>query len=412
MELERQDDRLVRQNQLRVALFSGNYNYQRDGANQALNRLVGYLERQGVAVRVYSPTSATPAFEPTGTLVSVPSFKIPTRGEYRFAFGLPEAIRRDIRAFAPTLIHLSAPDRLGFRAKAFARELGVPVVASVHTRFDTYLTYYGLAWVNRFIANILRRFYGDLAEVYAPSESMAEVLRADGMAERVSIWSRGVDRVLFNPARRSFEWRRAQGFGDDQPVIAFVGRLVLEKGLDVFADTIALLMAQAVPHRVLIVGEGPARAWVEERLPEAVYTGHLAGTALAQAYASADMLFNPSITETFGNVTLEAMASGLPVVAARATGSTSLVEDGVTGRLAAPGCVPEFASVLRRYLVDATARTLAGRAGLTASARYDWDDINQGMLDHYLNVVGAPPSRCLPTPHLAPFNEARFVRAA
>ena len=402
----------MRQNQLRVALFSGNYNYQRDGANQALNRLVGFLERQGVAVRVYSPTSPTPAFEPTGTLVSVPSFKIPSRGEYRFAFGLPDHIRRDIKAFAPTLIHLSSPDRLGFRVKAFAKELGVPVVASVHTRFDTYLTYYGLAWVNRHIANILRRFYGDLAEVFAPSESMAEVLRADGMSQRVSIWSRGVDRALFNPGRRSLDWRRAQGFADDEPVIAFVGRLVLEKGLDVFADTVARLAERGVPHRVLVVGEGPARTWIEDRLPTATYTGQLAGIDLARAYASADMLFNPSITETFGNVTLEAMASGLPVVAARATGSTSLVEEGVTGLLATPGSVDGFAAALGRYLADGDARARAGAAGLKASARYDWDEINQGMLDHYLNVVGAPHVCRVAKPAAVPFRDAQFVRAA
>jgi len=379
----------VRQNQLRVALFSGNYNYQRDGANQSLNRLVGFLERQGVAVRIYSPTSKTPAFEPTGTLVSVPSLKIPSRGEYRFALGLPPAVRRDIAAFAPTLFHLSSPDRVGFRAKALARAMGVPVVASVHTRFDTYLTYYGLSWVNRFIANIMRRFYGDLAEVYAPSEGMAEVLRADGMAKRVAIWSRGVDAALFNPARRDLQWRRAQGIADDDVVIAFVGRLVLEKGLDVFADAVAMLAQRGVRHRVMIVGEGPARAAIAARLPDAVYTGHLGGTDLARAFASAEMLFNPSITETFGNVTLEAMASGLPVVGARATGTASLVGDGVTGRLVTPGSAAGFADALGYYVTDAAARRAAGEAGLAASRRYDWDEINQKMLDHYLTIVGA-----------------------
>ena len=401
----------MRQNQLRVALFSGNYNYVRDGANQSLNRLVGFLERQGVAVRVYSPTSSTPAFEPTGTLVSVPAFKIPTRGEYRFAFGLPPEVRRDIKAFAPTLFHLSSPDRVGFRAKALARDMGVPVVASVHTRFDTYLTYYGLAWVNRFIANIMRRFYGDLAEIYAPSEGMAEVLRRDGMAQRVAIWSRGVDRVLFNPGRRDLAWRRVHGIGDDETVIAFVGRLVLEKGLDVFANSMVRLAADGVPHRVLIVGDGPARGAIEARLPGAVYTGHLGGADLARAFASADMLFNPSITETFGNVTLEAMASGLAVVGARATGTTSLVEDGINGLLVTPGDIDGYAAALTHYLNDRDARHAAGQAGLAASQRYDWDEINQGMLDHYMKIVGARPATAqLPFPAAA--NQARFVRAA
>ena len=327
----------VRQDQLRVALFSGNYNYQRDGANKALNLLVGYLERQGVAVRVYSPTSPTPAFEPTGTLISVPSVKVPGRGDYRVALGMNAATRRDLEAFAPNLIHLSAPDRLAFTVKRWGKANGVPVVASVHTRFDTYLTYYGLTWVNRITAEIMRRFHRDLVEVYAPSESMAEQLRADGMAENIKIWSRGVEHGTFNPGRRSLEWRRAQGIGDDERVVAFVGRLVMEKGLDVFADTVDALTAAGVAHRVLIVGEGLADQWARTRMPQAIFAGQLAGDELARAYASADVFMNPSTTETFGNVTLEAMACGLPVVGARATGTSSLVHHGLSGQLVTPG---------------------------------------------------------------------------
>lgn len=382
----------VRQNQLRVALFSGNYNYQRDGANQALNRLVGYLERQGVAVRVYSPTSPTPAFAPTGTLVSVPSMRIPGRSDYRFAFGLDAATRADVEAFAPNLVHLSVPDRVAFGMKRWARARGVPVVASVHTRFDTYLDYYGLGWIQRWVAGTMRRFYGDLPEIYAPSESMAEQLRADGMSERVAIWSRGVDRTVFAPARRSTDWRRGLGLADTDRVVAFVGRMVMEKGLDQFADTVDRLAADGVAHRVLLVGDGPARGWAEARLPHALFTGHLADADLARAYASADMLFNPSTTETFGNVTLEAMASGLPVVAARATGSTSLVHHGISGQLVTPGDIAGFAAALTLYLVDPRAAAMAGEAGLALSGRYDWDEINHAMLGHYLGVVGGAVS--------------------
>ncbi len=380
----------MRQDQLRVALFSGNYNYQRDGANQALNRLVGFLERQGVAVRVYSPTSETPAFAPTGTLISVPSVKIPGRGDYRLALGLGRETRRDLEAFAPNLIHLSAPDRLAFTVKRWGKVHGVPVVASVHTRFDTYLTYYGLKWVNRITAEIMRRFYRDLVEVYAPSESMAEQLRADGMAENVRIWSRGVDAHVFTPRARSLEWRRSRGIGDDERVVAFVGRLVMEKGLDVFADTIDALTAAGVAHRVLIVGEGLARPWAEARMPQAIFAGHLADEALATAYASADMLFNPSTTETFGNVTLEAMACGLPVVGARATGTSSLVHHGISGQLVTPGDIAGYAAALTTYLTDDHAAASAGEAGLALSRRYAWDEINQALLDRYLAIAAVP----------------------
>src|SRR5688500_7255605 len=124
---------------LRIALFSGNYNYTRDGANQALNRLVGYLLSQGAAVRIYSPTVDKPAFPATGDLVDVPAVPMPFgRGEYRFAMGLPAKVRVDLKAFAPNMVHVSAPELLGHRAVTYARRHHLPVVASVHTRFETY----------------------------------------------------------------------------------------------------------------------------------------------------------------------------------------------------------------------------------------------------------------------------------
>ena len=125
-------------NDLRVALFSGNYNYVRDGANQALNRLVGYLLRQGVKVRVYSPIVEHPAFPPTGDLVSVPSVAIPGRPEYRLPIAVPSSVRRDLELFAPNIVHVSSPDIVGHRAVSWARRRQVAVVASVHTRFDSY----------------------------------------------------------------------------------------------------------------------------------------------------------------------------------------------------------------------------------------------------------------------------------
>ena len=372
---------------LRVALFSGNYNYVRDGANQALNKLVDYLERQGVVVRVYSPTSATPAFEPAGTLISVPAWRIPGRAEYRYAKPINDATRRDLEAFAPDLIHLACPDELEKSVKKWARAAHVPVVGSFHTRFDTYFKFYGFAWFGRFAEGILRRFYSDLEETYATSEGFAEVIRAQGFSSRVKVWSRGIDKERFSPLRRDLAWRASLGIGRDEPTIAFVGRLVLEKGLDVVAATMAELTRRGVPHRLLVVGDGPARAKFERQVPEAVLTGFLGGLALPRAYASADIMFNPSTTETFGNVTLEAMASGLPIVAADATGNACLVEDGVSGSLIEPGNAVAFADAIAALIADPAKRAAAGQAGLARAAEYDWDAINGTLLDHYRAVV-------------------------
>lgn len=372
---------------LRVALFSGNYNYVRDGANQALNRFVGYLLRQGAAVRVYSATTDTPAFEPTGDLVSAPSVPVPGRREYRIPYRLSGAVRRDLKTFRPNLIHVSSPDPLGHRAVAWARNNGLPAVASVHTRFETYPRYYGLAFLEPAIESLLRRFYRRCDAIVAPSESMAQLLREQRMSYDVGIWTRGIDREIFNPGRRDLSWRQSLGIADDEPVIGFIGRLVMEKGLDVFSDTIDHLAAKNVRHKVLVVGEGPAREWFENRLPNAVFTGFQKGSDLGRAVASMDMLFNPSVTETFGNVTLEAMACGLPTVAARATGSESLVTEGVTGRLIRPGAITAFADALTAYCTDPIARSAAGSAAMAEAERYGWDQVNQALVDTYVRVI-------------------------
>ena len=372
---------------LRVALFSGNYNYVRDGANQALNRFVGYLLRQGAQVRVYAPTTDTPAFPPTGDLVSAPSIPVPGRPEYRIPTRLSRALRRDLKAFAPNMIHLSSPDPLGHRALTWARDHDLPAVASVHTRFETYPRYYGLAFLEPAIEGILRRFYRRCDAIVAPSESMAQLLREQRMSYDVGIWTRGIDREIFTPQRRDLDWRRSLGFADDVPVIGFIGRQVMEKGLDVFSDTIDQLTARKVPHKVLVVGEGPAREWFQNRLPDAVFTGFQGGADLGRAVASMDMLFNPSVTETFGNVTLEAMACRLPTVAARATGSENRVQEDITGRLIRPGAIGKFADALQIYCTDAAARASAGAAAEAQAEHFGWDQVNQALVDTYLRII-------------------------
>jgi phosphatidylinositol alpha 1,6-mannosyltransferase len=388
--------------ELRIALFSGNYNYVRDGANQALNRLVAYLLKHGAAVRIYSPTVKEPALPPMGDVVSVPALPIPGRSEYRWPLLLPPGAKRDIKRFRPNIFHIASPDVLGHRAVTLAHRLDVPVVASVHTRFETYPRYYGLAFMEPVVEAVLRRFYRRCDAIYAPSESMAQLLREQRMNYNVGIWTRGIDREIFNPGRRDMDWRRGLGIEDDEPVIGFVGRLVMEKGLDVFSDTIDRLERRGVKHKVLVVGDGPARDWFEKALPNGIFAGFQGGADLGRAVASMDLLFNPSVTETFGNVTLEAMAAGLPVVAASATGSLSLVTDGVTGRLIRPGAIDAFADALSYYCQNEEARRSAGRAGCQISCRYGWDQVNQALVDSYGRVIrqhlGAGRPKASPVP--------------
>jgi glycosyltransferase involved in cell wall biosynthesis len=372
---------------LRIALFSGNYNCVRDGANRALNRLVAHLLDRGAAVRVYSPTVKAPAFAPAGELVSVPSLRIPGRPEYRVATGLPGAVRDDVRAFAPTHVHVSCPDLLGGRAQALARGLGAPVVASMHTRFEAYPAFYHLDFLTPAIRRRLRTFYRGSDLVLAPNPPMAETLRALGVAEaRLRIWGRGVDRALFSPARRSEAWRRAQGFAGGETVLLFFGRLVHEKGLDTFTATVKALGERGRAIRPLVIGDGPARARLAAKLPGALFTGHLEGAALGRAVASADILVNPSTTEAFGNVNLEAMAAGLPVVSADVGSARALIEHGQSGLLVPPGDASAYADAVEA-LIDAPRRRRAlGLAALAVSSSYVWADILDGVILAYRSL--------------------------
>ncbi len=372
---------------LRVALFSGNYNYVRDGANQALNRLVEYLLRQGVNVRIYSPTVEEPAFPATGDLVDIPAFPIPGRSEYRLPIALPARVRRDLEKFDPNVVHISSPDIVGHRAVTWARRNKIAVVASVHTRFDTYLAYYHLQALEPLARGIMRRIYRRCEVVMAPAESIAVILRAQRMNRDITIWGRGVDREQFNPERRDMEWRRAQGIGDDEMVIAFLGRVVMEKGLDIFTDAIHAFEPLGLKHRVLVIGEGPARPWFEQQLPEGIFVGQLTGADLARALASSDLLLNPSITEAFGNVTLEAMASALPVLAAEATGATNLVRSGITGFLVDGGSAEEFSDALAAYARDPELRRRHGQGGLEVAKAMDWDTINSAVIRAYKHAI-------------------------
>ena len=372
---------------LRVALISGNYNYVRDGANQALNRLVAFLLGAGVKVRVYSPTVEHPAFPPTGDLVSLPSIAAPGRAEYRIPLGLTRSVRSDLEAFAPNIVHIASPDFASHRAVTWARQRDIPAVASVHTRFETYLAYYHLEMFEPAVRAALRRLYRRCDALLVPAESTAAVLRAQRMNRNIAIWSRGVDRQQFHPGRRDIDWRRSLGIADDELVLAFLGRIVMEKGLDVFAAVHDELNRRGIAHKVLVIGEGPARPLFEKALPAGIFVGHQEGPNLARALASADLFLNPSITETFGNVTLEAMACALPVVAAAATGANSLVRDGETGTLAEPGDICALAGAVAAYAADPALRVAHGAAGLAYAKTQDWDVINAAVLKTYARAI-------------------------
>ncbi len=387
-------DRPARRPPRRVALFAGAYNHIADGVSLTLNRLVDYLERQGVTVRIFAPTVDDPAIENhAGTLIPVPSVPLPGRSEYRLSFGLSPSARQALEAFEPTLYHIATPDLLGRHALRCAKATDTPIVASYHTHFSSYLKYYHLDLLERPVWSYLRSFYNQCEQIYVPTAAIAEVLRSHGITDGLRLWRRGVDTNRFSPTRRSDAWRHAHGIGDDEVVVTFVSRLVREKGLDVYADVIERLERQNVPHHSLVVGDGPAREDLEDRLPNTTFTGFLEGDTLARAYASSDVFLFPSDTETFGNVTLEAMASGLPTICADAAGSRDLVKDGITGRLCPPGNVDAFAEAARTLIIDASLRDRMGNAAHKRAQDFTWPAVLGQMNGYYDEVLEQSDTR-------------------
>lgn len=374
---------------MRIALFSGNYNYLREGANQALNKLVGYLEEQaGYTVRVYSPVTETPDFEPVGTLVPVASIRLPVRGEFRLALGLPNAIRRDLDKFCPDIVHVATPDFLCTRAQTYAIRAGIPVVASLHTLFETYLDYYRVGWLRPVVEAHLRRFYRRSSHVLAPTPALVADLQRMRGDHGASVWSRGIDQTVFHPVRRDPAWRRAQGIRDAEVAVLFFGRLVLEKGVATFVEVLAELQKRGHRVRPLLVGAGPARSSFAA-LAGAVEMGHLQGNDLARAVASADIMLTPSTTETFGNVVLEAMASGVPVVSADAPSARALIRDGIDGFLCAPREVDAYVAALERLIVSPDLRRSIGDSASRSSKAYSWDAASGSVEKAYRMVARA-----------------------
>lgn len=362
-----------------------------------LRRLVEHLKTE--AVRVAVLCAAGPARErgeKPGYIAEVRSLPLPFQHEYRLPGGLSRDLKRELLAEPDTLIHLGAPDTLAASCLRFAGKHGIPVVSSFHSNIVSYFKYLGLpAFVERLGWRYFRWFYGRCDQVYVPTDSMRAELERHGVRANYLPWPRGVDRSRFTPARRSTAWRSGLGIGPDDVVVLFVARLKWEKNIRLLARVMERLHDESSRVRTVVVGDGVGRGYLARSLPKTRFTGHLAGDDLATAYASSEIFLYPSTTDTFGNVTLEAMASGLPAVCADAPGSRSLVRDGVTGFLADPGSVQAFCDRVLALARDDELRSRMSEAAVAASRDYDWEAVMRMICGYYDDLYAArhaPPS--------------------
>lgn len=373
---------------LRIALFTGNFIHIKDGVSLTLNRLVETLLARGMKVLTFGPGIKPPALGPTGDFAEVPSVGAPGRPEYRISLFLPEALRLQLEDFRPDIIHIATPDILGFVALRFAIKHHIPVISSYHTHFPSYLKYYGLQVLEPVLWKYLLWFYRNCDKVVSPSESMNQLLLQQGMpADKLGLWTRGIETNIYHPGQRDDAYRETLGFSANDVVVSFISRLVWEKDVRTFIDSVKRARRQDDRIKILIGGDGPIRQEVEEELPEAVFTGYKSGEDLARVYAAGDIFCFPSDTETFGKVSIEAMACGLPAVVADAPGSRSLVKHGETGFHVAPQDADGFAEKLLLLAGDESLRGRMSAAAAAHAKTFDWDHVMQQLIDDYIEIV-------------------------
>jgi phosphatidylinositol alpha 1,6-mannosyltransferase len=373
---------------MRLAIFTDTYPPQVNGVSRTLERLTAAVEARGGEVKVV--TVEDPEAADDARLDRWPAIPLWFYPQLRMA--APARIRAldVIERWKPTLVHSATEFGIGLSGLFAAREKGVPFVSSYHTHFEQYIKFYNLEFLDPIAWPFLRWFHNSGLRTFAPSGIVANELTAHGF-RGMRVWSRGVDTVRFNPSFRSRELRARLGADDHTVLVAYVGRLAPEKGIGVALEGMRIALARN-PGRLAfaLAGDGPAEDKCRETAPPgAVFVGRLAGRALSEFYASADLFVFPSITETFGNVVLEAMASGPTVLAPDAGATTELATPETSFQFAAqdPGAL---ASAVERLATDPLLRRRLAAAALAEAGTRTWDAVFDRLVADYREALSAP----------------------
>jgi glycosyltransferase involved in cell wall biosynthesis len=373
---------------MRLTLVTETYAPQVNGVSRTLGQLVNHLERSGDTVQVVHPDYGKPKGGVDHHLVK--AWPLPFYREVSVPLPPFGKVHRAIESFRPDLIHIATEATLGLSALRLAHRRKIPVVSSFHTNFDQYCDHYRVGWAKGLAWRYMRWFHNRTLETYVPSLATIADLEARGF-ERLVLWPRGVDGTLFRPDRPGrARVRETLGFGPDDVVIGHVSRLAAEKNVMHLAGALKAVGEARANVRFLFVGDGPARAELEAEMgPNARFVGYQGGEDLADHYAAADLFAFASLTETFGNVVLEALASGLPVVAVRAGGVGEIVRSGETGILVEPVDPPSVMANALIGLADDTAlrREMADSARDYALTQ-TWPAIMGRLRERYLAVAG------------------------
>lgn len=379
---------------MKIALFTDTYLPTVNGVARTLGRLVDHLVARGHEVAIVSTSVSNEPAAGTVFHHQLPGIPLPMYPELQVARFLDRRGKRCLAAFEPDLVHVATESTVGWSGRAWARRNGVPLVSSFHTDFPAYLAGYGFGGLERPIWNLLRIFHSAAKITFCPSSATRDQLRSRGFSHDVRIWSRGVDTRQFSPSWRSGEARSRMAPGAEK-ILLYAGRLAPEKRLDVLMEAFpAVRQALGDGVHLVLVGDGPWREPLQERRMEGVhFLGYQTGRALSEAYASADLFVFPSDTETFGNVVMEALASGLPVVAPGKGGVVDSVVPGQNGELVTPQDPAAFADAVIRILSAEGYRATLARESRAFAETRTWASILDRLLGDYREAVHSGRSR-------------------
>jgi len=368
---------------MRVAIFSETFLPKWDGVANTLCYLLDHLADRGHSSLMFAPRGVIAHYAST-PIVRLSGFDFPLYPGLRLVPPVFD-VRRQLADFRPDVVHLVNPVSLGLVGLRAARSLGLPVVMSYHTDLPGYTAHYGVGLL-RDVAWAYFRWLHNQADLnLCPSHFTRRELEAQGF-ERIKVWTHGVDTVRFHPRHRCAEWRNRLTDGHPEALLLlYVGRLAVEKRVDWLGAVL-----EALPEaRLAIVGNGPQRQALERSFLDApvVFTGYLRGDDLSRAYAAGDIFVFPSANETFGNVVLEAMASGLAVVAPRSGGPVDLVRDGETGYLFESDDQGDMVKRVLECVQDTERMRWMGRMARAFAETQRWDVILDGVIEEYSSLV-------------------------
>lgn len=379
---------------MRIALFTDTFEPEVNGVARTLARLYRALKQRGIETLVIAPEyprshdDDRPFDHSVERNLSFPFFPYP---EVRLAVPRPFYLKKKLDAFQPTLCHIATPVNLGLYGKSYCQARHIPMVASYHTHFDRYVDYYNLAWILPILNEYLKWFHAPMKRIYVPSQETMHHLKTLGY-EQLELFSRGVDTTHFKPLDndKRAHLRQAYDLPVDRTVYLYVGRLAVEKDLDILKEAILHLPEASLQSMFfLFVGDGPLRPALEQALQgkPVRFLGFRQGEELAQLYAIADWFVFPSSTETFGNVVLEAFASGTPVIGVNAGGVKELIQPEENGVLLPPRDIPALTNALLHLSLSIDKRHVLRLGARQSALRRSWDAIFDQLIASYEEVI-------------------------